>query len=200
MDRPDTPIQAEQAELAQLRRENTVLKQERDFLKRAAADSTGQCTTTWFRPRWRTSRLGGRLVMAQVGRPGMTETQKDEVWRLWRTGESLSDIGRAVGKFPVPIFGLVRRGQRVGEHRVARLMRQDGIRVKTVKKRVPRRTRRTTCPWWQTRFNASSQCRSPTGCGQAISRTSGPRRAGCMWPCCGICTRARWSVGRWAST
>jgi len=29
---------------------------------------------------------------------------------------------------------LVRRGQRVGEHRVARLMRQDGLRAKTVKK------------------------------------------------------------------
>ncbi|WHZ28982.1 MAG: hypothetical protein OJF51_003782 [Nitrospira sp.] len=30
-------VRAEQAELAQLRRENAVLKQERDFLKRAAA-------------------------------------------------------------------------------------------------------------------------------------------------------------------
>lgn len=46
--------------------------------------------------------------MAQVGRPGMSETQKDEVWRRWRTGESLSDIGRAVGKFPASIFGLLR--------------------------------------------------------------------------------------------
>lgn len=46
--------------------------------------------------------------MAHVGRPGMTETQKDEVWRRWRTGESLSDIGRAVGKFPASIFGLLR--------------------------------------------------------------------------------------------
>jgi len=46
--------------------------------------------------------------MAQVGRPGMTETHKDEVWRRWRTGESLSDIGRAVGKFPASIFGLLR--------------------------------------------------------------------------------------------
>lgn len=46
--------------------------------------------------------------MAQVGRPGMTETQKDEVWQRWRTGESLSDIGRAVGKFPASIFGLLR--------------------------------------------------------------------------------------------
>jgi putative transposase len=31
-------------------------------------------------------------------------------------------------------YALVRRGQRVGEHRVARLMRQDGLRAKTVKK------------------------------------------------------------------
>jgi transposase InsO family protein len=31
-------------------------------------------------------------------------------------------------------WALVRQGQRVGEHRVARLMRQDGIRAKTVKK------------------------------------------------------------------
>ena len=38
----------------------------------------------------------------------MTETQKDEVRRRWRTGESLSDIGRAVGKFPASIFGLLR--------------------------------------------------------------------------------------------
>ncbi len=31
-------------------------------------------------------------------------------------------------------YALLRRGQRVGEHRVARLMRADGIRAKTVKK------------------------------------------------------------------
>ena len=46
--------------------------------------------------------------MARVGRPGMTEAQKDEVWRRWRTGESLSDVGRAVGRFPASIFGLLR--------------------------------------------------------------------------------------------
>jgi IS30 family transposase len=38
----------------------------------------------------------------------MTEAQKDEVWRRWRTGESLSDIGRAIGRFPASIFGLLR--------------------------------------------------------------------------------------------
>jgi len=34
--------------------------------------------------------------------------QKDEIWQRWRTGGSLSDIGRAVGKFPASIFGLLR--------------------------------------------------------------------------------------------
>ncbi|MBX3302174.1 MAG: IS30 family transposase [Nitrospira sp.] len=46
--------------------------------------------------------------MAQVGRPGMTEAQKAEVWWRWRTGASLSDIGRAVDRFPASIFGLLR--------------------------------------------------------------------------------------------
>ncbi len=46
--------------------------------------------------------------MARVGRPGMTDAQKDEIWRRWRNGGSLSDIGRAVGKFPASIFGLLR--------------------------------------------------------------------------------------------
>jgi hypothetical protein len=46
--------------------------------------------------------------MARLGRPGMTDAQKDEIWRRWRTGGSLSDIGRAVGKFPASIFGLLR--------------------------------------------------------------------------------------------
>lgn len=46
--------------------------------------------------------------MARLGRPGMTDTQKDEIWRRWRKGESLSDIGRVVGKFPASIFGLLR--------------------------------------------------------------------------------------------
>lgn len=46
--------------------------------------------------------------MARLERPGMTDAQKDEIWRRWRTGGSLSDIGRAVGKFPASIFGLLR--------------------------------------------------------------------------------------------
>jgi transposase len=40
------PVSAEQMELARLRAENARLKMERDILKKAAVDSTGQCNTS----------------------------------------------------------------------------------------------------------------------------------------------------------
>ena len=33
--------------------------------------------------------------MAQRGRPGLTPEQKRELWSRWKSGESLSEIGRA---------------------------------------------------------------------------------------------------------
>lgn len=36
--------------------------------------------------------------MAKVGRPGLSDEQKREVWRRWKRGESLSDIGRALDR------------------------------------------------------------------------------------------------------
>ncbi len=36
--------------------------------------------------------------MARLGRPGLTDDQKQELWSRWRKGESLSDIGRAIEK------------------------------------------------------------------------------------------------------
>src|ERR1017187_4109689 len=35
---------------------------------------------------------------AQMGRPGLSLQQKHELWTRWRAGQSLSDIGRALGK------------------------------------------------------------------------------------------------------
>jgi len=45
--------------------------------------------------------------MAQMGRPGLTAEQKRELWLRWKTGESLSEIGRALGKQPGSIHGVV---------------------------------------------------------------------------------------------
>lgn len=46
--------------------------------------------------------------MGQLGRPGMSVGQKYEVWCRWRRGESLSVIGRAIGKHPGSVFGVLK--------------------------------------------------------------------------------------------
>lgn len=47
--------------------------------------------------------------MASRDRPGYTNRQRSELWRRWKLGESLSDIGRALGKHPSSVFGVVQR-------------------------------------------------------------------------------------------
>ena len=47
--------------------------------------------------------------MAQMGRPGLSASQKSEVWRRWKSGQSHSDIGRALGKHPASIHVYHRR-------------------------------------------------------------------------------------------
>jgi len=42
-----------------------------------------------------------------MGRPGLSDSQKAELWQRWKAGESLSDIGRALGKHAASIFGVV---------------------------------------------------------------------------------------------
>lgn len=46
--------------------------------------------------------------MARLGRPGLSDTQKEELWDRWHDGESLSDIGRALDKYPASIFAVLR--------------------------------------------------------------------------------------------
>src|SRR6056297_483722 len=46
--------------------------------------------------------------MARLGRPGLSDDQKAEVWHRWRKGEGYSDIGRAIAKHPASVFGVLR--------------------------------------------------------------------------------------------
>ena len=41
--------------------------------------------------------------MGRVRRPRMSASEKAELWKRWKRGESLSDIGRALLKRDVPI-------------------------------------------------------------------------------------------------
>jgi len=46
--------------------------------------------------------------MAQIGRRGLSPAEKSNVWKRWRSGESLSSIGRAINKDPGSVFGILR--------------------------------------------------------------------------------------------
>lgn len=46
--------------------------------------------------------------MARVGRPGMSDAQKRQLWERWKAGESISEISRALGKPPGSVFTVIR--------------------------------------------------------------------------------------------
>jgi IS30 family transposase len=51
--------------------------------------------------------VSGGLV-ARIGRPGMSDDQKAELWRRWRSGESISVISRGLGKRPGSVFTVLK--------------------------------------------------------------------------------------------
>jgi len=47
--------------------------------------------------------------VAKVGRPGMSDAMKDDVWRRWRAGESISVIARGIRKPPGSVFSVLKQ-------------------------------------------------------------------------------------------
>ena len=45
--------------------------------------------------------------MTRTGRPGLSAGQKAELWQRWKLGQSLSDIGRALGKHAGSVHGVL---------------------------------------------------------------------------------------------
>ena len=45
--------------------------------------------------------------MGRVRRPRMSAREKVELWKRWKRGESLSDIGRALGRIPGAVHHVV---------------------------------------------------------------------------------------------
>jgi hypothetical protein len=46
--------------------------------------------------------------VARLGRPGLPEARKKELWERWKAGESISDIARALKKPPGSIHGMLK--------------------------------------------------------------------------------------------
>jgi len=45
--------------------------------------------------------------MARIGPPSLSDAQKAKLWRRWKSGQSLSDIGRVLGEHAGSIHGVV---------------------------------------------------------------------------------------------
>lgn len=45
--------------------------------------------------------------MPRTGRPGLSSKEKLELWRRWKDGQSLSEIGRFLGKHAGSIHGVL---------------------------------------------------------------------------------------------
>ena len=45
--------------------------------------------------------------MASMGRPGLSAAHKADLWQRWKQGQSLSELGRALGKRAGSIHGVV---------------------------------------------------------------------------------------------
>lgn len=45
--------------------------------------------------------------MARMGRPGLSDQERLELWRRWQAGQSLTDIGLALGKHAGSIHGVI---------------------------------------------------------------------------------------------
>src|SRR5690606_39101409 len=65
----------------------------------------------WVQPVSATYSMRGALkgfpAMTRTGRPGLSSDQKAELWRRWKAGDTLSDIGRALGKHAASVFAVI---------------------------------------------------------------------------------------------
>ena len=91
------------------------------------------------------------------------------------------------------------QGQRIGEHRVARLMRASAIQPRRSRSGGPPRIRRISIRSCRTRSIVSLRWRTPTWSGRATSRMLRHARAGSISPWCWISIRAGSLPGGWGS-
>jgi hypothetical protein len=73
----------------------------RPFLETALGVQAINATPSGVQWSWRV------IVMAHMGRPGLSVAQKADLWQRGKQGQSLSEIGRALGKHAGSIHGVV---------------------------------------------------------------------------------------------
>ena len=107
--------------------------------------------------------------MAQLGRPGLSPEQKRELWSRGKAGESLSEIGRALGRQAGSIHGVVAAN---GGYVPAR--RRRSARVLSLAEREE--ISRGLAGGLSLRAIASRSCRAPSTISREIARHGGRAR------------------------
>lgn len=104
--------------------------------------------------------------MAQMGRPGLSATEKSDLWKRWKSGESLSDIGRALGKHAGSVHTVLSANG--GIHPVAR---QRSLLALTLNEREE--ISRGIAALRSVRQIAAGICRAPSTVSREIARHGG---------------------------
>jgi IS30 family transposase len=107
--------------------------------------------------------------MSNRGRPGLSEQQKNELWKRWRRGESLSDIGRALGKHAGSIYGVLAAAG--GMAPAARKRRETALSL-----REREEISRGLVKGRSIRVIASLLGRAPSTVSREINRNGGPSK------------------------
>ena len=107
--------------------------------------------------------------MPRIGRPGLTTAQKAELWARWKQGESLSDIGRALGKQAASVFGVLRAN---GGIYVPPRHRRDNALAFSEREGISR----GLAAGRSIRFIAAELARLPSTVSREIARNGGPYR------------------------
>ncbi len=118
--------------------------------------------------------------MEERRRRGLSGRERSELWRRWKRGQSLSDIGRALGKAPGSVHGFLS-----AKGGIAPIARRRSDRALTIHEREE--ISRRVCAGESLRSVARLLGRSPSTVSREVARNGGRRRYratdadGCAW-------------------
>ena len=107
--------------------------------------------------------------MARMGRPGLSDAQKAELWRRWKEGQTLSEIGLALSKHAGSIHGVV-----LAKGGIAPVARRRSRRTLTLNEREE--ISRGLAAGSSIRQIAHGLGRSPSTVSREVTRHGGPAR------------------------
>jgi transposase, IS30 family len=107
--------------------------------------------------------------MGERRRRGLTGTERGELWRRWKQGQSLSDIGRALNKAPASVHGFLSTSGGIAP--VAR-RRSDRVLTAEEREEISRRL----CAGSSMRSIATCLGKAPSTISREITRNGGRER------------------------